>query len=110
MKKLGSEVVDSADVLTTAISNGNSVILTDDVELSTNYLTVASGSSITLDLNGHTLSRSSDSSTTDALIFVKGDLTITGTGKITSTPQNPDSNDIPGYASNTITIANDLFK
>ena len=74
---------------------------------------VAAGQNIVLELDGHTVSGNTDSTTTYALITNKGMLTIqdgtdinkngTGTGLITTYITNPDGGNVPGYASNTIT-------
>jgi len=76
-------------------------------------ITVAADKNIVLELNGHKISGNTDSSTTYALITNRGTLTIqdntdtnkngTGSGLITTYITNPDTGDVPGYASNTIT-------
>lgn len=75
-------------------------------------VTVAAGQNIVLELNGKKISGNTDSTKQYALITNKGTLTIqdntdtnkdgTGTGLITTYITNPDTGDVPGYASNTI--------
>lgn len=86
-------------------ADGKTVKLLDSIELTTG-VTVAKSKSITLDLNGKTLSYQDSSGTTSALITNNGTLTITDTsesggGKITYSSTTPDSN--YGYATNAIT-------
>ena len=81
-------------------------------------VTIQPGQNIVIELNGKTISGNTDSSKTYALITNKGTLTIqdntdidkngTGEGLITTYITNPDSGDVPGYASNTITNLNTL--
>ncbi len=71
-------------------------------------LTIAADDQLTLDLAGYKLSYVTYKSSTTAGILNKGDLTITdsseaGTGIITNDSKDPDTQTIPGYASNTIT-------
>ena len=75
-------------------------------------VTVAAGKNITLDLNGHTISQTGPMAGTGYLIKNQGTLTLkdstdtakngTGTGKMTTTSENPDTGDIPSYANNLI--------
>ena len=75
-------------------------------------VTIAAGQNVVLELNGKTISGNTDSTKQYALITNKGTLTIqdntdtngdgTGTGLITTYISNPDTGDVPGYASNTI--------
>ncbi|MBQ6247227.1 MAG: hypothetical protein IJK04_10200, partial [Kiritimatiellae bacterium] len=75
-------------------------------------VTVAAGQNIVLELNGKTISGNTDSTSHYALITNRGTLTIqdntdtnkdgTGTGLITTYITNPDTGDVPSYASNTI--------
>ena len=76
-------------------------------------VTIDAGKNVALELNGKTISGNTDSSTTYALITNRGTLTIqdltdtekngTGSGLLTTYISNPDHQDVPGYASNTIT-------
>ena len=76
-------------------------------------VTIAAGQNVALELNGKRISGNTDSTTSYALITNKGTLTIqdltdtekngTGTGLLTTYITNPDHQDVPGYASNTIT-------
>ena len=78
-----------------------------------NGITVSAEKNIVLELNGHIISGNTDSSSTYALITNRGILTIqdstdtekngTGSGLLTTYISNPDQQDVPGYASNTIT-------
>ena len=94
--------VDDATELSTAISEGKDVILTEDITV-TSTLTVPNGATLTLDLNGNALSYAVSNSGASAIINNKGDLTITGTGTISFVAENPDLGPIPAYATNTIT-------
>ena len=76
-------------------------------------ITIASGKNIVLELNGKVVSYNSPAGNTQALITNRGTLVIqdntdtalngTGTGLIGADYTNPDTGEIPGYASNTIT-------
>ena len=75
-------------------------------------VTVTSGKTLNLNLNGHTISSVFTKEEASALIDNKGTLVIddkTGTGKITTAATNPDKQDVPGYASNTITNTGTLI-
>ena len=75
-------------------------------------VTVASGKTLNLNLNGHTISSTFTQEGASALINNKGTLVIndtTGTGKITTAATHPDMKDIPGYANNTIRNEGDLI-
>ena len=101
--------VDDATELSTAISEGKDVILTEDITV-TSTLTVPNGATLTLDLNGNDLSYAVTNSGASAIIVINptGDLTITGEGTISFTASNPDTQEIPGYATNTITCEGTL--
>lgn len=70
------EVAD-ATALSTALANGDDVILKENIAISST-LTIPQGSTVTIDLNGKTLTNSA----TTTAIEVKGDLTITGEGTV----------------------------
>ncbi len=73
---------------------------------------VNQGSNITLDLNGHTLSQVGPMAGAGYFIRNNGTLTLkdstdimkngTGTGMMTTSAENPDTGDIPGYANNLV--------
>ena len=102
-----------ADAIAAVQANGEETTITMLAnETVAEELTIATGMNITLELNGKTISEVCSKSGTSALITNKGTLTIqdntdvnkdgSGTGKITYTNGNPDTQSIPGYASNTI--------
>ena len=76
-------------------------------------ITIAAGKNVVLELNGKVVSYNSPAGNTQALITNRGTLVIqdntdtalngTGTGLIGADYTNPDTGEIPGYASNTIT-------
>ena len=74
------KIVSTYDELTAALKNGGSIFLGADIK-SSKQLKVDGGVSLTIDLNGYTISGRATSS---PLIGVKGKLTINGQGKITS--------------------------
>ena len=82
-----SEVGTEAE-LTTTVASGGSVRLTADITLSSR-LEIASGTTVSLDLNGHTLQRSLEEAADDGnVIFVAQSSTLTisdgsGSGQIT---------------------------
>ncbi len=89
-----------------AANEGDTVELLTNVDLA-ETITVASDDKITLDLAGYTISYNPANAKTTHALANSGDLTImdssdAGTGKITSEAANPDTAEIPGYASNTI--------
>ena len=71
------EVAD-ATALSNALANGDDVILKENIDISST-LTIPQGSTVTIDLNGKTLTNPTSKATA---IEVKGDLTITGEGKV----------------------------
>lgn len=87
-------------------------------EAVTSGITIAAGKNIVLELNGKVVSYNSAEGTTQALITNRGTLVIqdntdtalngTGTGLIGADYTNPDTGEIPGYASNTITNSGTL--
>ena len=70
------EVAD-ATALSNALANGDDVILKENIAISST-LTIPQGSTVTIDLNGKSLTNSA----TTTAIEVKGDLTITGEGTV----------------------------
>ena len=100
----------TADGLKAALEAGNSNIKLDaNIELNDEPLTIT-GSTV-IDLNGHTITGVSTSSTTSSLITVANgaELTLTGNGLINFAATNPDTEwggegqpAFPGYANNTI--------
>jgi hypothetical protein len=96
------EAIDAAD--------NQSIVLVSDLVLDS-PLQVAQGKSVTLDLNGHTLSETATSASASYLMTVKsgGSLTIKN-GTLTFAATTPDTGwggegqpPYPGYANNTIT-------
>ncbi|MBO4941297.1 MAG: hypothetical protein J6D15_03750 [Clostridia bacterium] len=88
-------------------------VLLRNVEI-TETVTVPAGKTVTLDLNGFTISGDFEESKSSAVIQNNGKLTIKDsssaqTGKITSHAVNPDTQAIPGYASNTINNAGEFI-
>lgn len=70
--------VNNAASLSTALAAGDDVILKGDIAINST-LTIPQGSTVTIDLNGKTLTNPTSKATA---IEVKGDLTITGEGKV----------------------------
>ncbi len=97
-------LVATAEELTAALANGESVALTDDVTVAST-IKVLNGSDVKLNLNGHKLSYAVSNTSASAIINVepKAALEITGEGTISFVAANPDMQEIPGYATNTIT-------
>ena len=93
--------------LAEAIAQGGTINLLKDIEIvANNAYTVAEGTTVVLDLNGHTLGCIAGDSESSFVLLNKGNLTIKdsiGTGKITTAAINPDTATSPSYASNTIT-------
>lgn len=88
-------------------ADGKTVVVLADVEL-TAGLTVTKGTNVTIDLNGKVISGVSGAAASSAVVTNYGTLTVKdssaeGTGKITAFAQNPDLNNVPAYANNTIT-------
>ena len=100
--------VPTEEALQDAITAGGTIVLDGDVHLDDKPLTVPAGTSVTIDLNGNTISGWSTSSTTDALIKVaKGaELILTGDGIVAFEAANPDVDwnpeGFPTYANNAI--------
>ena len=104
--------VSTPDALASAFTNGGEIILGADITMVDTPLTVAVDSTVTLDLNGHTLSGYYTNSGTSAIITNNGTFTLkdstdtakngSGTGKITMEATNPHTGKIPYYASNAV--------
>ena len=100
-----NKIYNAAD-LQTAVNAGGNVKLGADLDLSDESLVI--NTDTVLDLNGHTISGLSTSSTTSSLITVNSgaELTLTGDGIVTFEAANPDVDwdpeGFPTYANNTI--------
>ena len=70
--------------LENAIANGGNVVLLKDISL-TNMITVPANTSVTLDLNGKTITGTDTTSKNFSIIDNRGELTVTGNGKMTLT-------------------------
>lgn len=97
-------LVATAEELTAALANGESVALTADVTVASTIV-IPNDASATLNLNGKNLSYAVSNSGASAIITVnpKAALEITGEGTISFVADNPDLGSIPSYATNTIT-------
>jgi len=101
--------VATADELKAALAAGESVVLTEDMELKDDPITIANDA--VLDLGGHTLSGIATNASASAMITVRpgATLTLSGNGVVTFGATTPDTNwggegqpPYPGYANNTI--------
>ena len=101
---IGSPAIDTIDELNTALAQGGTVILADDI-VTNEKITVPAGVEVVLDLNGNTISGAFDNNGGSALIENKGSLTITN-GTVVSLAEFPDVDwgieGYPTYATNTI--------
>ena len=87
-----------------AAQKGQTVTVLADIVLAEG-VTVAAGKTVTIDLNGKVISRNTELQMSTAAITNDGTLTIqdsVGGGKVTAFAANPDTAEIPYYASNTI--------
>ena len=96
--------VSTENELAQALQEGGNIVLESDIELS-EKLMVAREAVVNLDLNGHTISRSSNVAGTDALLYNNGELTVTN-GTLTYESSKPDA--AFGYGTNTITNSGKL--
>lgn len=113
--KIGDAVYASlAEAVAAVPTDGTETTITMiDNEAIASGITIPAGKNIILELNGKVVSYNSPSGNTQALITNRGTLVIqdntdtdlngTGTGLIGADYTNPDTGEIPGYASNTIT-------
>ncbi|MBQ8563119.1 MAG: hypothetical protein IJ443_04430 [Firmicutes bacterium] len=97
-----------------AVAVGGTITVLDNIEL-TETLVIPVNTTVTLDLNGKTVSGITDNTGATAVIENKGTLTIQdsseeGTGKITSAVSNPDTtmDPYPSFANNTVNNRGDL--
>jgi len=93
-----------------AASGETTIKLGDDITV-TKTLEIADGKTITLDLNRHNIfSEVSNDGKAASIITVNryGTLTITGIGKLSFKASDPDLQEIPSYATNTITCEGTL--
>ena len=100
--------VTTAEQLAEEVAKGGEIILGDDIVL-TQSLTIASGKTVTLDLNGNEISMEDSSGAACYMIKNDGNLTIkdssasseeAGTGKVTFVSTTPSAN--YGYSTSTI--------
>jgi len=105
--EIKSTAVADADSLVNALENGENVILTDDITVSST-ITVAADADTTINLNGNNISYAVSNSGAAAIINNKGTLNIVGEGTISFVAENPDLGEIPAYATNTITNTGSL--
>jgi len=94
--------VKSDSELTAALANGGEIVLVNDVVVNST-IAVPSGTTATLNLNGNDISYAVSNSGASAIIENRGTLTIVGEGTISFVAENPDMQEIPSYATNTIT-------
>ena len=80
----------------------STVKLLNDVTV-TATMTVDAGKDVEINLNGNDISYAVSNSGASAIINNKGTLDIVGEGTISFVAANPDLNEIPAYATNTIT-------
>lgn len=73
--------IDTEEELAAAIIAGGTVVLADNIEIN-GTLTVPADEEVILDLNGKTISHSKECTKSYEMILNKGNLTITGDGKI----------------------------
>ena len=94
------------DVLNNVAADADiDIVLGNDV-VTTSTATVAAGSKVALDLNGHNVSYAVENSGATAIIHNKGELNISNSGAeatISFVAANPDLGSMPKYATNTIT-------
>ena len=94
------------DVLNNVAADADiDIVLGNDV-VTTSTATVAAGSKVALDLNGHNVSYAVENSGATAIIINKGELNISNSGAeatISFVAANPDLGSMPKYATNTIT-------
>ncbi len=94
--------VDTAEELADALAAGGTVVLADNVTV-TSTLNVPAGEEAVINLNGKNLSYAVSNSGASAILNNKGSLELTGEGTISFVAENPDLGAIPAYATNTIT-------
>jgi len=100
-----TEVTDQTS-LQNALNNGGDIVVANDIVL-TSAVSVPTGKTVVLDLNGNTISLEDSSSAACYMIKNSGNLTIkdssaAGTGKITFTSTTPDSSH--KYSTSTIGV------
>lgn len=109
-----SLVYNYTDFTEAMVSVEGIIVLMSDIQVSvSNGVVIPAGHTKTFELNGHSLSFTAEAVGTTALITNYGTLTIqdstdierngSGTGKVTGFAVSPDMQEIPSYASNTIT-------
>lgn len=111
-----SEPVATVAEFKDAIAEGKDVYLTEDLSLEDEPIVIKSGSDMTINLNGNTLSGVSTSDTTSKLIEVKAGSTLTlQNGTVSFYATKPDIEwggegqpPFPGYANNTISCSGTL--
>ena len=94
--------VDSAEELSAALAAGGEVVLTEDVDVDST-MAIKSGTNSTLNLNGFDINYVVENDKASAIINNAGTLDIVGNGTISFVAENPDLQEIPKYATNTIT-------
>jgi len=90
-----------------ALAEGKNVTLSNDITVNST-MTVAANTDAVIDLNGNDISYAVANSGASAIINNKGNLDIVGEGTISFVAANPDMQQIPAYATNTITNTGSL--
>ena len=98
--------IDTEAELREAVKKGGKVVLEDEIEL-TETLTIEAGNTVTLDLNGYTISQTKECTDSYSMIANNGDLTITGNGTL-SFEDTGEGDPGVGWASYTIRNAGTL--
>lgn len=99
-EEVADTAIDTEEELAAAITTGGTVVLAADITIN-NTLTVPAGVEVILDLNGKTISQSKECTESYEMISNKGNLTITGNGKISFTDTSAGDPDF-GWGSYTI--------
>ena len=102
MEGMPVTTVATAEELAAALAEGGTVVLTDDITV-TSTMTVAKDESVVLNLNGNDISYAVENDKASAIINNAGTMEIAGEGTISFVAVNPDLGEIPAYATNTIT-------
>ena len=84
---IGEEKYESLAEAIAAAKSGDVIVLLADIDTDATY-TIADGLSITLDLNGKTITATDKKTVNYELFYIYGEMTVTGNGNITLTAEN----------------------
>ena len=85
---IGETPFDTLEAAFAAAENGDTVVLQADLKVDTKTITIADGTTVTLDMNGHKITVTDNATKNYEFFYIYGGLTVTGNGVIELTSTN----------------------